>query len=71
MNTLENQSVTTSESKIVSKVVIVILNAICLFEVIGFLYLSHIRGGDQAANMFAGMSAVAMLVSWLAWPVKK
>lgn len=71
MNTLENQSVTTTETKIVSKVVIVMVNAICLFQVIGFLYLSHIRGGDGAAQLFAGMAGVGMLISWLAWPTKK
>jgi len=71
MEAVKNQSVTTTETKIVSKVVIVVLNAICLFQVVGFLYLSHIRGGDGAAQLFAGMAAVGMLVSWLAWPAKK
>jgi len=71
MKALENQSVTTTQTKVVSKVVIVILNAICLFQVVGFLHLSHIRGGDGAAQLFAGMATVGMLISWLAWPAKK
>lgn len=71
MKTVKNQSVTTSETKVVSKVVIVVVNAICLLQIGGFLHLSHIRGGDSAAQLFAGMSVVAMFATWLAWPTKK
>jgi hypothetical protein len=72
MNTLENQLVTKSETNIVTKVVIIILNALCGVTIYCLLGIRGIRPElSDLCGMLAGLFVAIALVTWVAWPAKK
>jgi hypothetical protein len=74
MNTLENQLVTKSETNTVTKVVIIILNALCGVTIYCLLALRGIRAENELhdlCGMLAGLFVAIALVTWVAWPAKK
>lgn len=71
MNTLENQSVTTTNSNLVIKVVLILISALAGVIICTLLHLSYIRGGDKALNYAAGILMAQILVAWTMWPSKK
>lgn len=74
MKTFKTQSVTSSETKIVTKVVIIILNALCGVTIYCLLQLAGIRAENELHDlcyMLSGLFFAIALVTWAAWPAKK
>lgn len=72
MNTFETQSTTRSETNIVTKAVIIILNALCGVTIYCLLGLRGIRPElSDLMLMLSGLFFAIMLVTWAAWPAKK
>ena len=72
MKPLENQIVTIKQTTIVTKVTILILNALCGVTIYCLLKLAGIRPADaDVFNMLAGIFGAIMIITWLAWPAKR
>lgn len=72
METLNNQSVTTTQTNVVSKVVILILNALCGVTIYCLLKLAGIRPEfADVYQLLAGVFGAITLITWLAWPAKR
>lgn len=72
MKTFENQSVSTVETNVLSKVVVLILNALCGVTIYCLLQIRGIRPElHDLCGMLAGLFFAIALTTWLAWPAKK
>lgn len=72
MNTLETQSITASQSNVVIKAIILILNALCGVTIYCCLSLAGIKAEfTNVFNILGGLFGAIMLVTWLAWPIRK